>query len=109
MTSSHIRNAVFYVLITSLMLVFLNVYSATTTRDLIYQAKEASLQDKAQLIASSFSGMDTLNEDNTAQVISVLGDLNVARVILTDGEGLALYDSLSKRSSEGQYILLFFI
>ena len=106
MTSSHIRNAVFYVFVTSLMLVFLNVYSATTTRDLIYSAKEASLQDKAQLIASSFSGMDTLNTENTAQVISVLGELNVARVVITDGEGRSLYDSLTKRSSVGQYVLL---
>jgi len=105
-TSSHIRNAVFYVFVTSLMLVFLNVYSATTTRDLIYRAKEASLQDKAQLISSSFSGLDALNTDNTAQVISVLGDLNVARVVVTDGEGKSLYDSLTKRSSVGQYVLL---
>ena len=106
LTSSHIRNAVFYVFVTSLMLVFLNVYSATTTRDLIYKAKEASLQDKAQLVASSFSGMDALNAENTAQVISVLGDLNVARVVITDNEGLALYDSLTKRPAVGQYVLL---
>ena len=104
--SSHIRNAFFYVLVSALLLVFLNVYSATTTRDLIYGSKEASLKDKAQLIVSSFSGMDALNSDNTAQVISVLGDLNVARVVITDGEGLALYDSLTRRSAIGQYVLL---
>ena len=89
-----------------LLLVFLNIYSATTTRVLIYRSKSASLQDKAQLITSSFSGIDSLNTDNTTQVMSILGDLNVARVLITDGEGKGLYDSLSKRSAVGSYVLL---
>ncbi len=88
------------------MLVFLNIYSATTTRTLIYWAKAASTQDKVQLVASSLSGMDSLTEDNVDQVIAVLGDLNVGRVIVTNGEGRALYDSLRSRSAVGQYILL---
>ena len=77
--NSHIRNAVYYVLLTSLVLVFLNAYSANITRKMIFQSKMASLQDKAQLITSSFSGIDSLNSDNTGQIISVLGDLNVSR------------------------------
>ena len=94
-----------YVVLTSLVLVFLNFYSANTTRQLIYRSKEASLQDKAQLITSSFSGMDSLDADMTGQVMSVLGELNVARVIITDGEGKALYDSLTQRSAQGSYVL----
>ena len=39
-------------------------------------------------------------------MISVLGDLNVSRVVITDGEGRALYDSLAQRSAVGQYVLL---
>ena len=93
-------------ILTSLMLVFLNSYSAKTTRDLIYRANEASLQDKVQLITSSFSGLEALSSDNINQVISVLGDLNVSRVVITDGEGRALYDSLAQRSAVGQYVLL---
>lgn len=61
--------------------------------------------DKAQLVTSSFSGADNLNTDYAAQVLSVLGDLNVDRVIVTDGAGMALYDSLTQRSSVGQYVL----
>ena len=89
-----------------MVLVFLNFYSANTTRQLIYQSKEASIQDKAQLITSSFSGLDTLDADVTGQVMSVLGDLNVARVVITDGTGKSLYDSLARRSSLGKYVLL---
>lgn len=73
---------------------------------MIYHAKEASLQDKAQLITSSFSGLDNLTEENTKQVMSVLGNFNVARIIITDAEGFALYDSLTQRPAEGQFVLL---
>ena len=88
------------------MLLFLNNYAADITRTLLYRSKEASLQDKAQLITSSFSGMDALTPENTTQVISVLGELNVTRVLITDGEGRALYDSLAQRSAVGQFVLL---
>lgn len=100
------RNAVFYVFLTSLLLIFLNAYSANTTRTMIYQAKQTSMLDKATLITSSFSGMDTLTTANTSQVISVLGELNVARVAITDAEGKVLYDSLDKRSAVEHYLLL---
>lgn len=42
------------------MLLFLNDYASALTRQLLYRSKETSLQDKAQLVTSSFSGVDTL-------------------------------------------------
>ena len=47
--------------IASLALVFLNIYSASNTRELMFQAKYASMQDKIQVIASSFETADTLS------------------------------------------------
>ena len=92
------------------MLVFLNNYASDMTRQLLYRSKETSLLDKVQLITSSFSGVEMLTSDNTAQVISVLGDLNVNRVLITDGAGVILYDSDAGDASEdtalGQYALL---
>jgi len=92
-------------LITSIVLVFLNIYSATTTRKLMFQAKYASAQDKIQLVVSSFSGVDSLTQESAAQVISVLGDINVSRIIITDGEARALYDSSVSQNSAGKLVL----
>ncbi len=103
MVSSHLRNAAVYVLLTALMLVFLNTYSATTTRNLIYKSKAAALLDKALLVSTSLSGVENLNADNAAQIISVLGELNVDRVLIMDGTGLALYDS-REESAQGEYV-----
>ena len=58
------------------------------------------------MITSSFSGLDSLDTDVTNQIMTVLGDLNVARVVITDAEGKALFDSLDQRSSLGRYLLL---
>ena len=103
MVSSHLRNAAAYVLLTSLMLVFLNTYSATATRNLIYKSKAAVLLDKALLVSTSLSGLESLNTDNSAQIISVLGELNVDRVLIMDGSGLTLYDS-QEASVQGEFV-----
>lgn len=95
--SSQLRSAAAYVLLTSLMLLFLNIYSSSTIRTMIYRGQEASLWDKASMITSSFSGIESLNTDNTEQIVSVLGDLNVSRLVITDGEGATLYDSVPEQ------------
>ena len=90
----------------SLALVFLNIYSAANTRELMFQAKYTSVQDKVQVVASSFETAESLSADTVDQVISVLGDINVSRLLITDAEGKVLYDSLAQRSAVGQYALL---
>ena len=56
--------------IASLALMFLNIYSASNTRELMFQAKYASVQDKIQVVASSFETADTLSTETVDQVIS---------------------------------------
>ena len=92
--------------IASLALVFLNIYSASNTRELMFQAKYASMQDKIQVVASSFETADTLSAETVDQVISVLGDINVSRLLITDGEAKVLYDSSIRQNAVGQYALL---
>lgn len=87
------------------MLLFLNIYSANMTRNLIFRSKESSLQGKTQLIVSSLSGLETMNADNVGQVISLLGDLGATRVVVTDSSGRALYDSLAKANAAGKIVL----
>ena len=92
--------------IASLALVFLNIYSASNTRELMFQAKYASMQDKIQVVASSFETADTLSAETVDQVISVLGDINVSRLLITDGEAKVLYDSSVRQNAVGQYAFL---
>ncbi len=92
-------------LLTSAMLLFLNFYSSNTTRNLIYDAKTATMLDKVQLVASSYSGMDTLTEEYTGQILSALGSLNTDRILVTDRMGQAIYDSEVGQSALGRTVL----
>ena len=92
-------------LITSLALLLLNYFSAKTTRELMFRAKYASAQDKIQVVASAFSGVDPLTPESAEQVISVLGNINAARLIVTNAEGTAVYDSSENQNAIGQRVL----
>ncbi len=94
-----------YVLITALALLFLNTYSAQTTRDLVFRAQHNSMQDKAQLIVSSLSEAETLTEDYVKQTIRTLRDLHTTRVVVSNAEGCAVYDSLTVNAQTGRYLL----
>ncbi len=99
------RNALAYMLITSLVLFFLNIYSAGTTRQMMFQAKHASQQDKLQLVVSSFSGVDSLTKEMAEQVMNVLGEMNVTRILITDAQSRVLYDSSQTRNAAGRIVL----
>ena len=58
------------------------------------------------MLASAFSGLDSFSEDNVAQVMDLLADLNTTRLVITDPQGKALYDSQEKLNSGTQYFLL---
>ncbi len=92
-------------LLTTLALLALNVYLANTTRTMVFQSKDASLRSKAQLVASSMSGLESLTRDNVGQVIDLLGDLGVSRVVVADRSGRALYDSLTTANAAGHLVL----
>lgn len=99
------RNALAYMLITSLVLFFLNIYSASTTRQMMFRAKHASQQDKLQLVVSSFSGVDSLTKEMAEQVMNVLGEMNVTRILITDAQSRVLYDSSQTRNAAGRIVL----
>ena len=105
-SSSQIRNALAYMAVTVFVLVFLNIYSASASRDLMFKAKCSSAQDKLKVVTSSFSGVDALTQETAEQIISVIGDMNVTRLIVTDASGRALYDSVPSQNAEGKFVLL---
>lgn len=94
-----------YVLITAFALVFLNTYSAKTTRNLVFCAQHNSMQDKAQLIVSALSDTDELTEEAVSQTVRRLSDLHTTRVVVSDAEGCAVYDSLTVYAETGSFLL----
>jgi len=94
-----------YVLITLGVLVFLNIYCSKTSQKLFYQSKQASMQEKVQLMASSIADQDILSTESVAEVVLSMDNLNVTRLIVTNAAGTALYDSLREDIVSTEYYL----
>lgn len=106
LSRTQLKYAAMYILITSVVLVFLNLYAADTTRNLVFRNKHASLEDKVQLAASALSENRNLVRDRAEQVMNQMGSLNATRILVTDEAGLVIYDTMEADSAQGRYALL---
>ena len=103
--STHFRYAIVYVIITFVVLLFLNIYCSSISRELLYSSKETSLEEKCLLAAAKIADLDVINTSTVAQAISEIDTLKVARLIITNRYGLSIYDSLSENTSSSNYVL----
>ncbi len=103
--SSHFRYVVIYMIVTCIVLVFLNIYSFGTSQKLIYQSKEASMIEKCQLAATEIANLEVLNPSTVSSAVSQMGSLRVTRLIITGKAGAVMYDSLGE-ALPGSYALL---
>ena len=102
--SSQLRYAAAYILITSVVLGFLNLYAPITIRRLTYSAERDAILDKAQLIASSFSSVEKLSDTNVSGTVQSVSFLHTGHVAVTDAGACCVYDSLND-SNSGKYLL----
>ena len=92
-TSTQLRYSATYVLITFVVLLFLNIYSAQSSQELFYKSKEASMVERCLIAASDISVIEVLNSDSVSDAVSNMDNLNMSRLIVTDVSGKILYDS----------------
>ena len=105
LSRTQLKYAALYVVITSAVLIFLNLYAASTTRNLIFRSKQTSLEDKVRLAASALAESQTLQEDRARQVMEQMGSLNATRVLVTDGAGLVIYDTMDSAQGLADYLM----
>ncbi|MBQ3356810.1 MAG: HAMP domain-containing histidine kinase [Oscillospiraceae bacterium] len=102
--SSQLRFAIAYILITAVVLFLLNIYTSSTMRRMIFNAQRQSLEEKAKLMTSALLPIDDLASADTELTINSLDDLRTTRTVVTDAEGVALYDSLTVGSAAGAQV-----
>ena len=94
-----------YILITAVVLFFLNIYTSSTLRSMIFGAQKQSLEDRAQLMITALLQLDELSASKAESAINSLDDLSTTRTVVTDAGGMALYDSLVTGNAEGKLLL----
>lgn len=91
--NAQFRYASTYVVITLVVLVFLNLYCSRMSQQIFYQSKESAMIEKCLLASDEISGLEVLNKNTISGIVSQLESLTVTRLIVTDHMGTALYDS----------------
>ena len=103
-SSTQLRYAMTYVMITAVVLIILNVYSSRATQELFVESKKASMVEKCLLASDEIAKLEVMSASTVSESISQMGSLKVSRLIVTDQNGAALYDSSGQ--AEGGYVLL---
>ena len=103
--SNQIRFAVVYIVLTFLVLLLLNFYTSETSQQVFYRSKHTALMDKILLVSAAVGDQEVLNADTAAAAIAPLGNLKVARLLVTDDSGRMVYDS--QGTVDGQEFCLF--
>ena len=91
--SNQIRFAAVYIALTFFVLLFLNYYTSETSQKVFYRSKHTAMMDKILLVSSAVGEQEVLNADTAAAAITPLGNLKVARLLVTDDSGRMIYDS----------------
>ncbi len=103
--STHFYYALTYVVVTFVVLVFLNVYCAQISQELFYNSKKTSMIEKSHMVASEIANLNTLNTTTVSNAVSEITSLRVDRLIVTDNIGIVVYDSEPSTPIIGKYAI----
>lgn len=93
---SQLRYAISYVIITLVVLLFINLYTNTSSQRLLYESKEEAMVEKCLLAAEEIAKQDVMSPSTVANAVNQMGSLKANRLIVTDQAGICLYDSIGQ-------------
>ena len=103
--NTQFRYAITYVIITFIVLLFLNVYSSNRSQELFYRSKKASMIERCLITASDIAEIEVLNTATVTAVVNEISNLTYSRLLVTDHCGQIIFDSAGE-STAGAYALL---
>lgn len=78
------------------LLLLLNIYPITSSRDRVFEEKKTYLKSQASVVTSSLASLERRDQDSIQDVLNLLDIYGFSRVAVTDAEGTVLYDSNGK-------------
>ena len=102
-SSLQVKFSLSYILIMAAVLVLLNTYPILVSEDLVFRAKETSLQNSVSVMVYSLSGLDHLTEENVSEAMAVVEETGLSRILVTDSAGKVLYDTRETNDALGEY------
>lgn len=103
--NSQFRYATTYVIITFVVLLFLNIYSSSRSQELFYRSKKASMIERCLIAASDIADIEVLNTATVTATVNEISNLKFSRLLVTDHCGQIIFDSTGE-APNGAYALL---
>lgn len=102
--SLQMRLALGYSALIAALLILMNTYPLLMSQNLMFRSQQTALANQAVVITNALTTADQLTPAGVEQSLSQVEDLNVQRILITDGAGLVLYDS-QENGVAGKYAL----
>ena len=103
--NTQFRYATIYIIITFVVLLFLNIYSSDRSQELFYRSKKASMIERCLITAADIAEIEVLNTATVTEAVNQMSNLKVTRMLITDHTGQIIYDSTGA-TGIGSYALL---
>ncbi len=100
------KYALTYLAVIAAVLVLLNTYPILVSQDLIFKSKQTSMQSQTAVVASALAGLESLSAEGVEQVMNQLDDMGLTRIVVTDGSGMILYDTVDGGGTLYQYAMV---
>ncbi|MEG2421211.1 MAG: HAMP domain-containing sensor histidine kinase [Oscillospiraceae bacterium] len=100
-SSLQTKLALTYILAIAAVLLLLNTYPVLVSQDLVFTSKKASLQSQASVMSSALAMTENLTAEGVKDVMTVLDDMGLPRIAVTDSLGVLLYDTKENGAAEG--------
>ena len=103
--SSQFRYALTYIVVTFFVLLFLNIYSSEISQTLFFTSKKDAMIEKCNIAALEISSLDVFNKSTVTTAVTQLETTKVSHLIVTNSEGISIFDSIDPSQTETQYAL----
>ena len=100
MRSLRVQFMAFTAVLLVILLLLLNIFPITASRDRVFEEKRNSLSSQAAVIASSLANLDSLSRDSISDVLQLLDISGFARTVVVDAEGDVVYDDGTSADAE---------
>ena len=101
--SIQLRYAMTYVVITFVVLLFLNIYCSEISQLVFFGSKQTAVLEKALLLSKEIGNLEVMTPSGIEAAIAKIGDATMTRLVVTDDSARIIYDTLSGGE---EYILL---
>ena len=76
------------------LLLLLNIYPITSSRDRVFEEKKTYLKSQVSVVASSLASLERRDRDSIQDVLQLLDINGFSRIAVTDDSGTVLYDNM---------------